>query len=114
MNTLKKFVVTVSVLGTLAACKIGGDANRAEVMVKAQVPTAKCTVTKLGKTDVALCDIAGKDKIVQYIAVYGDNGFKVYPLVDEKPAEGQGQGSHASPPATPPAPPVPAPDAGVK
>ncbi len=97
---------------TLTACKIGSEANKAEVMVKAQAPKATCETGRLGTTDIALCDVPGKDKIVSFITLYGDKGFKVYNL-DEVPqmttSEGQGNGAQATPPpATPTA------DAGAK
>lgn len=86
----------------LIGCKIDRP-NLAEVMVKAQQPQATCRSARIG-ADVAICDIPGKDKIVQFIAVYGKDGFKAYPLTDDKPAQ-------TPPPATPPAPSA-APDAG--
>lgn len=98
---------------TLTACKIGADANKAEVMVKAQAPKASCKTGRLGTTDVALCEVPGKDKIVSFITLYGDKGFKVYNLDEVPPMiEGQGSGAQATPPPAPPA--APTVDAGVK
>lgn len=81
----------------LVACS-KSEPNLAEVMVKAQQPKATCKVAKAGSLDVAVCDIPGKDKIVQFVAVYGkDVTFKAWPLADEAPK----------------APVQPTPDAGV-
>lgn len=90
----------------LTACSLvkGSEANRAEIMVKAQVPKATCLVAKIKATDIAICDVPEKDKIVSFLAVYGENGFKAVPLSPEEKA-----------PQTPVAPPAPVatPDAGV-
>lgn len=97
---------------TLAACSKSD--NRAVVMVQAQASKAKCVSATLGNTEVAKCDVPGKDKVVPFIAVYDTNltqPFQVYPL--EQPAK---EASPATPPAAPGAGSganVPTPDAGV-
>lgn len=85
----------------LFGCKMEKP-NLAEVMVKAQQPQATCRSARIG-ADVAICDIPGKDKIVQFIAVYGKDGFKAYPLTDDK----QTQAQPTPPPAAQPTPPAP-------
>jgi hypothetical protein len=85
----------------LVACKIDRQPNLAEVMVKAQQPLANCRTAKIG-ADVAICDIPTKDKMVQFLAVYGKDGFEAFPLKASTP-----QAPVAPSQPTPPTPPAP-------
>lgn len=81
------------------------DANLAEVMVKAQAAKATCKSANIDGTDVTICKIPGKDKVVPFIAVYGSytQPFQAYPLEAEKK---EAPPAAAPPPAPPPAPPA--------
>ncbi len=95
----------------LAACSSKAP-NSAELLVLAQAPTAKCGSAVIKDVEVTVCDVPGKDKIVQFVGAYqkGKLPFQAFPLSDgteKKEAEGQGAGANAAPA------PTATPDAGV-
>lgn len=97
----------------VAAC--GKDPNLAKVMVQAQAPKATCKTASLGGADIAVCEIPGKEKVTNWLAVYSKSlaqPFQAYPL-DPQPKQD-------TPAPTPPPPPgegsganAPTPDAGT-
>lgn len=72
----------VSIAAFLFACS--KDPNGAEFMVTSQEPKASCSTAVLRGLDVAVCDIPGKDKVVQFVAVFqkGKIPFQPFRVVD--------------------------------
>lgn len=91
----------------LVACG-QNNPNGAEFLIQAQAPTAKCESTILKGIDVTVCDVPGKDKVVQFVGAYqkGKLPFQVYPLND-------GTEPEKEPPAATPTPPSPGQGSGA-
>lgn len=107
---MNKLIIFIPILFATACGKT--ETNRAVVMVQAQAAKATCVSATLGNTEVAKCDVPGKDKVVPFIAVYDTNlaqPFQVYPLEQQK----QEQAPPAAPPGAGSGANAPTPDAGA-
>lgn len=86
---------------TLVACG-NNEPNLARVMVQAQAPKASCATARLKGSDIAVCEIPGKDKVTNWLAVYDKSlaqPFQAYPLDPQPkattPPPGEGSGANA-------------------
>lgn len=105
---------------TLTACNV--NTNGAQLMVESQVPKAECSSATIKGIDVTVCDVPGKDKIVQVVGAYqkGKLPFQAFPLSDGTEKKDAAPAAPTAPtaPTAPPAPgqgsgaAAPTPDAG--